>query len=76
MSSQKSYGLAIKLGVDFVSAVLVGVIIGYWCDRFFTTSPIFLIIFIVLGAIAGFRNVYKYATNVMESDKTKGDDHA
>ena len=76
MIDTKNYSFALKLGVDFVSAIIVGIIIGYWCDKIFETSPLFLIIFIILGAIAGFLNVYKYATKIMESDQKKGDDDA
>ena len=72
---EKTYGTARRLGTDFVSAVIVGLVLGYWIDRFFETTPIFLIIFLILGALAGFRNVYKYATKVISKDNN-GDDHA
>lgn len=72
---EKTYGTALRLGTDFVSAVIVGLVIGYWIDKFFETTPLFLIIFLILGALAGFRNVYKYATKVISKDNN-GDDHA
>lgn len=74
-TQNKSYGAALKMGVDFVSAIIVGLVIGYWADKYFHTSPLFLIIFLILGAVAGFRNVYKYATKVV-SEKNDEDDHA
>lgn len=47
-------------GVEFVSAVIVGAVIGIWLDNYFDKFPLFLIIFFVLGSIAGYFNVVRY----------------
>lgn len=52
-----SYGM--RMVTELFAGVLVGTIIGYFFDDIFDTLPIFLIIFIILGAAAGFWNVYK-----------------
>ncbi|MGC1401304.1 MAG: AtpZ/AtpI family protein [Thermodesulfobacteriota bacterium] len=31
---------------------------GYYLDKWFQTSPVFFLIFMVLGIVAGFRNIY------------------
>lgn len=47
------------LGVDLVVSTLVGGVIGYFLDKNFGTTPVFLIIFLVLGFASGFLNIYK-----------------
>jgi ATP synthase protein I len=44
-----------------VAAVIVGAGIGWGIDRAAGTSPAFLIIFLLMGAAAGFWNVYRVA---------------
>jgi len=52
-----SFGL--KISTEIVAAVVVGVGIGLLVDNFLGTKPFGLIIFFVLGALAGFLNVYR-----------------
>lgn len=39
-------------------AVVIGLAVGYWLDKLFGTSPWLTLIFLVLGIVAGFRNLY------------------
>lgn len=58
-------GSAMSLGFrvlsEFVAAVAVGALIGWQADKWLHTSPLMLILFLVLGAAAGFWTVYKLA---------------
>jgi len=54
-------GLAFRVLSEFVAAVIVGGFIGWWIDRLAGTSPAFLIVFLPMGAAAGFWNVYRIA---------------
>jgi ATP synthase protein I len=54
-------GLAVRVLSEFVAAVLVGAFIGWWIDRFAGTTPAFLVVFLLMGAAAGFWNVYRIA---------------
>lgn len=53
--------LAVRVLSEFVAAVLVGAVIGWWIDRTVGTTPAFLIVFLLMGAAAGFWNVYRIA---------------
>ncbi|MGO9234568.1 MAG: AtpZ/AtpI family protein [Methylocella sp.] len=53
--------LAIRILSEFVAAVVVGALIGWGIDRVAGTTPAFLIIFLLMGAAAGFWNVYRIA---------------
>jgi ATP synthase protein I len=54
-------GLAFRVLSEFVAAVIVGAFIGWWIDRLAGTTPAFLITFLLMGAAAGFWNVYRIA---------------
>jgi ATP synthase protein I len=54
-------GLAFRVLSEFVAAVLVGAFLGWWIDRVAGTTPAFLVIFLLMGAAAGFWNVYRIA---------------
>jgi ATP synthase protein I len=54
--------LAFRVLSEFVAAVIVGTAIGLGIDRLAGTSPLFLIVFLLLGAAAGFWNVYRIGT--------------
>jgi ATP synthase protein I len=59
--------LAFRVMSEFVSAVMVGTAIGWGIDRLAGTSPVFLIIFLLMGAAAGFWNVYRIGTGTTGS---------
>ena len=52
-------GFALRIGVEIVAALIVGVAIGYFLDQWLGTKPWFLLVFFVLGAAAGFMNVFR-----------------
>ena len=52
-------GLAFRVLSEFVAAVIVGAFIGWWIDRVAGTTPAFLVTFLLMGAAAGFWNVYR-----------------
>jgi len=61
-----SVGNAMSLGfrvlTEFVAAVVVGALIGWQIDTWTGTAPIFLLLFLTLGTVAGFMSVYRIAT--------------
>ncbi|HXW72036.1 MAG TPA: AtpZ/AtpI family protein [Methylocella sp.] len=61
--------LAIRILSEFVAAVIVGALIGWGLDRLVGSTPIFLIIFLLLGAAAGFWNVYRVAMKPTQTER-------
>jgi ATP synthase protein I len=49
---------ASAIGMTLVFSIFIGAFIGYLLDNYFGTDYIFKIIGLILGIIAGFRNVY------------------
>lgn len=55
-------GLAFRVAVELVSALAVGLGIGWLLDFWLDTRPWLMIVFIVLGGAAGVLNVYRMAS--------------
>jgi ATP synthase protein I len=54
----KLLALASTMGISMVLALVIAIIVGYYLDKWLKTSPVFFLIFMVLGIVAGFRNIY------------------
>jgi len=72
-------GLAMRVGVELVSALAIGVFIGWGLDTLFGTGPWLLLVFILLGGGAGILNVYRMASGFgytagYQKDQDAGDD--
>lgn len=61
-----AYGL--KIASEFVSAIVVGGIIGWVFDQWVGTTPFGLIVFFLLGFVAGILNVLRTTGRVSRPD--------
>ena len=52
-------GFGFKISTEIVAALVVGVGLGLLVDNYLGTKPFGLIIFFILGAFAGFLNIYR-----------------
>ena len=52
-------GFGFKISTEIIAALVIGVCIGLLVDNYFNSKPFGLIIFFILGALAGFLNVYR-----------------
>ena len=57
-------GMAFKMSTEFVAAVAVGTIIGFIFDNWFGTKPWLILIFFLVGVVAGILNVIRTAKNM------------
>ena len=65
-------GQAFRLATELVVGIVVGVFIGWWIDRFFETTPVFILVFFVLGVIAGIMNVLRTAKKMQAENPPTG----
>lgn len=65
-SDNSGFGQALKLSTEFVAGVLVGAGIGWFLDQWLGTSPWGLIVFLLLGFVAGVLNVLRSAGMMAE----------
>ena len=53
------WGIGFRAGIEVVSALVVGVVIGLLLDRWLGTWPWLFLLFFVAGSAAGILNVYR-----------------
>jgi len=74
-------GVGLRVGVEMLSALIVGAALGYWLDKWLHTSPVLLSLFVLLGGAGGVANVWRLmapgkpgvATNSASGSKPKPD---
>lgn len=67
-------GTASVMGLHIVSGTAVGFAIGWYLDKWFGTKPWLLLIFLILGIVAGFMNMFRDGKKLYE--RKKNDNHA
>ena len=65
--AKSSYAKAFQLSTEFVAAIFVGALLGYLLDRFLGTAPWGMIVFLMLGFVAGVLNVMRSAGLVADN---------
>lgn len=56
---QTGLGFAYRLGMEFFSGILVGLLLGYGIDHLWGTQPWGLVIMVIFGAAAGILNIFR-----------------
>ena len=58
-AAQRAIGLAMRLGIELVAAMVIAVVIGWGLDRLFHTKPWLMILMVPVGMAAGIRNLVR-----------------
>ena len=66
-STTSGLGVGLRIGVEMVSALAVGLAIGWGLDRWLGTKPWLMVVFFFLGAAAGILNAYRASTGMDDS---------
>lgn len=72
-SVHKTFALITQLGISMIVPILMCVLLGSWLEK--KTAIPFTIPLIILGVLAGGRNVYILARHANEDPEDKGEDH-
>lgn len=51
--------VGLQAGTELIASIIAGALIGYGLDKWWGTTPIFLIAMLILGVITGFINVWR-----------------
>jgi len=63
---RKGLAFAARVGMELVVATMVGVFLGYLLDRYLGTRPWLMVVGLVIGAVAGFLNVYRFVQRMSQ----------
>lgn len=66
----KAITLIVQLGIYMVVPIVLCLFVGIALDRWLGTSPWLLIIFVIMGIGAGFKNVYRATKDFYEGEDT------
>ncbi len=58
-----------SLGIEMGLCVVIGLLIGHYLDKYFTTYPYLTVIFMIFGIIAAFRAVYSAYKRLKREDE-------
>ena len=68
----KALGELSSIGLTLVVATVIGLVAGYWADRWLGTSPWLLLLGLLFGIAAGFVNLFRSVNRAdRELDDTK-----
>ena len=59
--------LLFTAGLHFGASVGIGAIFGWWLDKKFETEPYLVLVFLCMGLVAGFINLYRLVRKVSKS---------
>ncbi len=54
----KALGFLSSVGISMVASTFIGLAMGYYLDKWLDTAPWMTLIFLGLGIVSGFRNIY------------------
>lgn len=57
-------GRGMRLGTEFIAAILVGAVAGYLLDRWLNTAPWIMLVMLLVGFAAGVLNVVRSAAEM------------
>jgi ATP synthase protein I len=65
---------ASSVGLELGVAVIVSLLFGMWLDRKAGTTPWLMLVFLVIGLVAGFRNVLRAVKRAEEAAERESSD--
>lgn len=69
LKSASSLAMASTVGFTMVICTAIGFFFGRWLDSKLNTDPIFIAVFTLIGAGAGFYELYRVSVKMSEDDK-------
>ena len=67
----RSLGFLSSLGISMVASSFIGLFIGYYLDKWLGTSPWMTLIWLGIGIISGFRNIFILTRRAMRDLEQK-----
>ena len=72
----RTLGFLSSVGINLVAASVIGLAMGYYLDKWLETSPWLTLIFLLLGIVAGFRNIFILTTRELRRQQQSDAENA
>ena len=69
----RTLGEGSSVGISFVMAIFIGVVMGLLLDKWLGTPPWFFFIFLFFGIAAGFRNLMHFSNKMSRKKNGKNE---
>ena len=73
----RTLGFLSTVGISMVAATFIGLAMGHYLDKWLGTTPWMTLIFLLLGIVSGFRNIFILTSRELRrqqaDDKTDAD---
>lgn len=73
MKNIKYLVLITQVGIDIISGIAAGLVIGILLDKLFKTNSIFTLILLIIGIFSGLNIAYRRLSRMIEKKKNKED---
>lgn len=70
VQAMKWMTLLSQIGITMVANIFVSLFIGKYLDQWLNTSPLFLLLFMVIGVFSGIKSVYLLIIKIDKRDKS------
>ena len=74
MKNIKYLVLITQVGIDIISGIAAGLVIGMLLDKLFKTNSIFTLIILIVGIFSGLNIAYRRLSRMIEKKKNNEDD--
>lgn len=74
MKNIKYLVLITQVGIDIISGIAAGLVIGMLLDKLFKTNSIFTLILLIIGIFSGLNIAYRRLSIMIEKKKNKEDE--
>ena len=72
VEADPNYRLGNRVIADLIGGIAGGMLVGWLIDRFFSTGPWGFMIFLALGIVVAFRNIFRLANGTAKPPRDVG----
>jgi len=71
----KTLGFLSSVGISMVASTFIGLAMGYYLDKWLDTSPWLTLVFLLLGIVSGFRNIFILTSRELKRQQNEQENH-
>jgi len=72
----RTLGFLSSVGISMVAATFIGLAMGHYLDKWLDTGPWLTLVFLLLGIVSGFRNIFILTSRELRRQQQNDDTDA